>query len=120
MSLVDLNGVTLKSCANPGCGERAIVYPEIAVPPIGHGYGPALKLVVGLALCPKHGRAERPETFLTPSFRAMCAAMAKGWKTPPDFDRAKITLRPVGDDRWQAYQRNAEQARQGRARRSLH
>jgi hypothetical protein len=115
--LVDGNGVALKLCGRVGCHNRAVVFPELAIPPTGRPHTQALKMQIGIALCRKHGLEERPETFLTDQLKEMVRAMLKPSPIPPDFDRARINLKPIGGEEWNRSVGIAREAQAGRRRR---
>jgi hypothetical protein len=115
--LVDGNGVTLKLCAAPGCYHRAIVFPELVIPPVGHPHTRGLKINIGLALCRKHGLEEKPETFLTDQLRNMASTLVKPSPIPLDFDRARINLKPIGGEDWNKSVGIAREAQAARYRR---
>lgn len=115
--LVDGNGVTLRQCAAIGCHSRAVVFPELVIPPVGHPHSRGLKINIGLALCRKHGAEEKAETFLTEQLREMASALVKPSPIPLDFDRARINLLAIGSAEWAESTRIAREAQAGRYRR---
>jgi hypothetical protein len=116
MSLLDQHGNAIIRCTSPDCTNRATVFPELQIPPKGHGFGQCLKLRIALPLCVKHGKAEKPETFLTDNLRRMASATVDKSPVPLDFDRARISLKAIGGDEWQAASHAASIARAGRQR----
>lgn len=116
MSLVDANGTEIRRCASIGCHNRATVFPELVIPPTGRPHIEGLRVNIALALCRKHGAEERPETFLTDQLKEMVRAMLKPSPIPPDFDRARINLKPIGGAEWNKSGEIAREAQAGRRR----
>ena len=112
--LLDRLGVPIRYCSNPGCRQRAVRYLEIAVPPTGRPMSEAVKATLGLTLCRRCADKERVETFLTDQTRALIAGMVAKSPIPPDFNRARLNVRVIGDPDWE---RAAAIAAEGRARR---
>lgn len=115
--LVDGKGVTLRRCSAPGCPHRAVVFPELVIPPLGRPHTQGLKMHIGLALCRKHGLEEKPETFLTEQLMQMASALVKPSPVPLDFARTRINLKPIGGDDWNKAVTVAREAQAGRYRR---
>ncbi len=95
---------------------RAVVFPELVIPPVGHPHSRGLKINIGLSLCRKHGEAEVPENFLTDQLKEMARAMVKASPIPLDFDRAKLNLRPIGGKEWNEAADIAREGQDGRLR----
>lgn len=115
-ALLDSRGQAIRHCASPGCPARAIVFPELVIPPQGHPHSRGLKINIGLGLCRKHGAEEVPANFLTDELKAMASAMVRASPVPLDFERARINLKPIGGKEWEEAADIAREGQAGRLR----
>lgn len=93
-------------CSKDGCERKATRYLELWIPAIGHPASRAMCLtsVLPYALCKDH--AEDFDTaFVTdePTLRRNARDMLRSLgRADPDFDRAEVKVRMIGDEVWNA------------------
>lgn len=91
-------------CAVNGCDRLPTHYPLLTVPPHGFGSAQAVSGVMGLALCRDHAHAVTVDDLRKHGGDAlrdrMVRAMGLGL---PDWTRATIEVRRMGDKQWLAY-----------------
>ena len=89
-------------CERKGCERAATHYPMLAAPAQDDGpLVPKMRLSVGLRLCRDHVNELTIETLLGLSGRQTVEQqMAHMRRAAPDFQRAKIEPRRIGDKHW--------------------
>ncbi|QTH19622.1 hypothetical protein HRJ34_14690 [Rhizorhabdus wittichii] len=88
------------TCGRTGCDRAPTHYLVLKIPPHGGSMAQALKAAVGVVLCRDHAEeATAVEILANGTDRIRDAVTATG-KLAPDFERAEIEVRRVGDAFW--------------------
>jgi hypothetical protein len=91
-------------CALDGCARTPTHYCLLKVPAVGYPDDRAVKLTMGVVLCRDHANEAVPADFLgDEGKRFLSAVLAAQRLAPPDFARASVEVRRIGDDNWREF-----------------
>lgn len=97
----------MTQCGRIGCDREATHYPCLVVPAIGFPATPenCLQAVIGLVTCREHAGEQELATNMPEESQARIRmALVSIGKVAPDFKRARIEPRRIGDKQWREFQ----------------